>query len=66
MAGGTDCLIKNPKESRTKLKNGNGIQNQELAWDRLGEGRRKRPFLRAWHLCRLPRRWLAGGGPRSE
>jgi hypothetical protein len=55
LAQGTFCVC-----THRAFTNGNGIQNQELAWDRLGESRRKRPFSRAWHLCRLPRRWLAG------
>jgi hypothetical protein len=42
------------------------MKTQELARDRLGETRRAAPFLRAQQLCRLPRRWLAGSGRRSE
>jgi hypothetical protein len=56
-------LILKTEESRTKH---NQTQNQELARDRLGESRRMAPFSRAQKLCRPPRRWLAGGGCRSE
>jgi hypothetical protein len=51
------------EESHTEFSK-KTIQNEELAWDRLGESR----HMALFSVAPLPaaRRWLAGGRRRSE